>query len=270
MAGIADLLSLLNDPPSLGVGWQEAILPASPAAGTGFVRTVPGQTRERLIAATFTFAASATVGSRNPTLGIADNNGVLLAQSPAGPDIEAGDNLTAFLAKGLVTAAGPGLSLSNTSAVTSPAAGATIVSLSLPAGRYNVAWQIALGGTVGNPEQNNMALNVNAVQKAIAEIKGASTAPTPQPPMIVDIPAGGATVTVTAIILGTVGAVYFAQVTATPVQGSTWYAPVPDLIIPPGWQFHIDVSGIQAGDAITSIGLILQRYPTNAVQSLIS
>lgn len=268
MVAIGDFASLLQNAPGLVGGWQEAIFPSAPASGANFTRAVPGQYWERLLSVTFTIAASAVASSRTPVVQLMDHNGSILSQSPGAPDVEAGDSVTAFLSPGQQIVTGGALSTSATNVVTSATAGQVITTLTLPGGRYNIAWQLAIGGTVGAPEQNNMALNANGVQIAVAELKGAAASPTPQPNMVVDIPAGGATVTITAVANATVGAQYFGQLTATPIQGQTWYAPILDTVMPSGWQVGIAINGIQAGDQISNIGMLVQRFPTSYTSQL--
>lgn len=119
----------------------------------------------------------------------------------------------------IAVAAGSPASASNTGSQTSPAAGAVIASIALAAGTYIVTWTAQLAGTIGAPELNNFGL-FNGATQIETSMNLAAAGNYPQQPTMgftVVIPAGGATLAVKAIILGTVGAVYTAQVNATPV-----------------------------------------------------
>lgn len=110
--------------------------------------------------------------------------------------------------------------LANSGTVTSPAAGATIASVAaVPAGEYTVSWLAELSGTVGAPEVNNFGLYVGAVLQTASANPGAA-GNYPQDPVTVIVPAGGATVAIKAVVLGTVGAVYDANLSLTRAGGA--------------------------------------------------
>jgi len=67
-----------------------------------------------------------------------------------------------------------------------------------------------------------------------------------------------------------------AVVASTVVTGSHWLgqvngransgtssAPIPDLIMRPGWSFQIAVAAMDPGDTLTGITFLLERYPAN-------
>lgn len=102
--------------------------------------------------------------------------------------------------------------------VTSPAAGATVVQLTgLAAGDYQVTWTVELSGTLGAPEANNFQL-MNGVTAVLASDNQAVAGIYPQPGVVITVPANG-TVSVQAIALGTVGAVYRAQLVLSLLAG---------------------------------------------------
>lgn len=104
----------------------------------------------------------------------------------------------------------------NENSVTSPAAGATIVSLSgIPAGTYAVEVVTELTGTPAAADANNFRLTPSSgnVQNllntgAVGEFS--------QEEIQVTLGASG-TLTITAIAIGTVGAIYSATISITPV-----------------------------------------------------
>lgn len=106
----------------------------------------------------------------------------------------------------------------NAGQVTSPAAGATIVSLAgLPAGDYSITWQVELSGTLAAADANNFQL-LNGASVLLASDNLAVAGVYPQPGVVVTVPAGG-TVSIQAIALGTVGAVYRAQLVVALLAG---------------------------------------------------
>lgn len=97
--------------------------------------------------------------------------------------------------------------------VTSPAAGATVVTLgTVPAGEYTVNWSVELSGTLAAAEQDNFQLNVVGLL-TVGSINEPTANVFTQPSEVIVVPAGGATVKINAINLGTVGAVYAATIT---------------------------------------------------------
>lgn len=109
-----------------------------------------------------------------------------------------------------------GASTTTVGSVTSPAADAIITSQALAAGTYTVGWTVQLSGTLAAGDANNFVMESNAVQVA-QSLNSAAAGTYVQPPVTVVIPAGGATVEIEALAIGTVGAVYSAVMTVTPV-----------------------------------------------------
>lgn len=94
-----------------------------------------------------------------------------------------------------------------TAQVTSPAAGATVVTLAgLPAGDYSVSWTVELSGTLAAADTNNFQL-LNGASVVLTSENLAVAGVYPQQGIVVTVPAAGS-VTIQAIALGTVGAVY--------------------------------------------------------------
>jgi hypothetical protein len=103
----------------------------------------------------------------------------------------------------------------NQGTVTSPAAGATIATLAgLAAGNYTVSWVVGLAGTLAAPDANNFQLTVTG-SPAEPSINLAVAGEYPQVNAEVTVPASG-TISIQAIGIGTVGAVYTAQLAIQP------------------------------------------------------
>lgn len=101
--------------------------------------------------------------------------------------------------------------------VTSPAAGAVILTTAgLVAGTYDITWTVELAGTLAAADTNNFALFVGGVQVATS-VNAPVAGNYPQPTVRV-VATAGQTIQVKAIALGTVGAVYSADVSALPAN----------------------------------------------------
>lgn len=155
-------------------------------------------------------AAAVAGGAAAASLGL----GAYLPKGVALP-LESRDLMYAVATTYNVTTSG-GASATTVGSVTSPTAGQTITSQALAAGTYAVGWSAQLSGTLGAGDANNFALKLAATQLA-QSLNAAAAATYPQPSQTVVVPAGGATLAIAAIGAGTVGAVYGAQLTVTPL-----------------------------------------------------
>jgi hypothetical protein len=101
--------------------------------------------------------------------------------------------------------------------VTSPAAGATIVTTpALSASIFRVEWTVSLQGTVAAADANNFSLQLNATPE-LQSLNLGAVGVYPQPD--VQINAGSFnTINVKALAVGTVGAIYAAQIVLTPLS----------------------------------------------------
>lgn len=105
-----------------------------------------------------------------------------------------------------------------TAQAVSPAAGATVVTLAgLPAGDYQVSWTVELSGTLAAADANNFQL-LNGASVVAASENLAVAGVYPQQGIVVTVPAAGS-VTVQAIALGTIGAVYRATLVLSLLAG---------------------------------------------------
>ena len=105
---------------------------------------------------------------------------------------------------------------------TAPAAGTVIASVAAaPQGEYAVEWTVQLTGTPGAGELDNFGLYVGATLVATSLNQGA-VGDYVQETVTIKVPAGGATVAIKNIGIGTAGAIYAATLVLggqTPTQG---------------------------------------------------
>lgn len=102
--------------------------------------------------------------------------------------------------------------------VASPGAGATIATTAaLPAGTYDVSWQVELQGAAAAADANNFQL-VDSAGVVVGSINPGAAGIFPQEDVEVTTTAAGA-ILVRAIAAGTVGVAYSAQVSALPEIG---------------------------------------------------
>lgn len=80
------------------VGWQQPIYVPNPGAGAQWKHTVDGRYFERVVAVSFSFATSAVVANRFPTVQLTDTNGVTITSVLAGNSVAANSFLGVFLA----------------------------------------------------------------------------------------------------------------------------------------------------------------------------
>jgi hypothetical protein len=232
-------------------------------AGASFSYQVPGDHWERLLALAFTLTTSAVAGQRQPLLDICDVNGNVLAEVPAGTNPGLSAVMQAYLSQAMVQQSAQSPSVNATGQVTAPGAGVTIASATLTQGTWVIYWQVILQGAAAAADVNNFGLFVGATQVDTSENGEGPGVQYPQGPVVVDVPAAGAVLAVKAIGAGTAGVIYDTGYTAVPEFGSTYYATIPDLLLPSGWFVKVNVAGIQAGDQLSGIRMVMQRFPTD-------
>jgi len=248
---------------SRGLGVTELVKAAAPGAGANFTRAVPGDYWERCLALTFQLVTSAAAGTRLPVINYMDGDGFVFNQVPLSGGIGPGLTVTTYADLATVTPVQQPVSQQTEGSVTSPAAGATIASLTLPAGDWQLAWQVMVDINGAVADDDNFGLFSGAVQLVGSESGHAPGVPYPQEPVEVSLGAAGGTVAVKAIALGTVTAVYVAQLAAVPLSQAGLQATMPDFLMRSGWQLGVTVAGIQAGDQISAVALLLERFPSD-------
>lgn len=256
---IADYVSLMSHPMALRRGRLELITPPAPAVAANFVYTVGSTFYERVIMLLANFATSATNAQRSLVINYLNADGVIFNQVPASPSIGPSESwLVSGDLDGTPTV-GTGSSVNGSGTASAPAAGATIASITLPAGSYTVQWELGLSGTLAAADADNLGLFVGATQVATSENQGAA-GNWPQVPVAIEVASGGTTVALKAIGAGTAGSVYTASLSAQFSVALASYPQLPDCILKPGWQVQLAVIGVKAGDAITGPVIYTERY----------
>lgn len=246
-----------------GLGATRILKLPSPAVATGFTRTIPADNWERLLSLAFNLVTSAVAGTRTLAIVFQDGDGSTFNLTPVSNEIGPSQNITAYADLASVTQVAAPASHQAEGSVTSPAAGATVVSLVLPSGGWTLNWIVQVSGTVGAPEVDNFQL-VSAGAVLDTSINGNAVAvPYQQLPSQVQIPIGGATVLVRANVLGTVGAVYAAQLVATPASLPAAQVQVPDFLMHSGWAWGVQLGSPQAGDQLSGIVALMERFPSD-------
>lgn len=248
--------------PALGRGFTELIPLPQPAAGAGLTRKIPLNTWDRPRAVAFTYTCSAAAGPRQPVIRYASPDAATIVEIPVGGQIGPAAALNCFAYPSAPASISPGVSIQGDASVTSPAAGGAIASITLPQGTWTIAWGVRSSGTTGAGDSNNMQLQQGAAVLLIADVPAGGNNTTVQNAVTVEIPAGGATISVNAIAVATVGAIYTAQITATPGETTSAYAPLPDLLLRTGWSIVITAIGILAADQISGASLLADRLPS--------
>ena len=248
--------------PSLGHGMTELLALPSPAAGAALTRKVPNNVWERPRAVAFTYTAGPAAVGRQPVLRYLSPDAQTIMEAPVGGQVGPSGVVNCFAWPGAPAAAPAGLSVNGDASVTSPALGATIASIVLTQGTWTIAWGVRSSGTTGAGDNNNMALNLPGGVSLAADVPAGGNNLSQQSAVTIEVPPAGFTVTVTAIAAGTVGAIYTAQLVATPGEATSGYAPLPDLLLRSGWSLQVTAIGINALDQVSAAFLLADRFPS--------
>lgn len=246
-----------------GLGVTKLFKLPTPAAGGGFTRLIPPEYWERILSLAFNLVTSAAAGTRSLAVVFQDQDGNIFNLTPISNEIGPGQNITAYADLASVTPVAVPASHQAEGTQTSPAAATTIVSLALPSGGWTLNWLVQVAGTVGAPEVDNFQL-VSAGNLLDTSINGNVVGqPYQQQPSQVQIPIGGATVLVRNNVLATVGAVYAAQLVATPANVPAAQVQLPDFLMHSGWQWGIQLGGAQAADQLSGLLLLAERFTSD-------
>ena len=268
MDGTSDTLrslrSQLAAPPLYRRGIPQLIkIQPNPATGAGYTRIVPGEYWERYLSVAFTLATSATAGIRTLSYNYADGDGYIYNSTPISNEVGPSQSFVSYGDLNYVTPVEIPESHENEGSSTTPVAGTTIATVTLPSGGWTLNWTVGLSGTTSATDVNNFGL-YNGSTLLLQSVNGDTAQQDyPQLPIDVQVPVGGATFNVKNIALATTGAVYAAQLVATPSNVVAAQFTIPDLVIPAGHQVQLAIGNAQAGDAITAIGFLTERYASN-------
>lgn len=260
---LASLRQVLAAPPLRRRGIAQLLAPATPAAATNYIHTVPGDYWERLLTASFTFTASSTAARRTLALNFADGDGNIFNQTQIAGNIIQNIVTTQYGDLSQVNPIQGGTALTIEGSVTTPAANGAIASLTpLPAGTYFVTAVVNMAGTlVQATDANNIKLYNGGLTLYANLDNNIGSAPQTFGPFECQVPSGGSIIAA-AINLSTTGSIYSVSLNAVPAsqQGSFQF---PDLTLETGWQIQIAVGNAQAADQISGVQLLLERYASN-------
>lgn len=242
-------------------------LPA-PAAGAAFQRTVPGEYWERYLGITFQYAAAATAGVRIPQINYQDGDSFTFNQTPVPAVINGGETWNVYADLSSTPGLQQGISQSAQGQQTAPAAGTTIASMTLAAGKWTVQWSILFEGTPAVAEVDNLQLTLGAAVVATSDNADASEFVYVQLAQVIDVPAGGATLAMKNIGVATAAVTYVANITATFQSAMSIYPELPDYIMKSGWQVQLTAAGINAADQISQVAFLAERYPSSDIDRL--
>jgi hypothetical protein len=157
--------------------------------------------------------------------------------------------------------------------VTSPGANVAIANMAATAlapGWYTVQWAVELDGTVSATDENNFILKGPGLGAGLNDTNDAAVGRYPQPTVTIYVPAGnGTALSVRSVGAGTVGAIYSAQISVTPLVVNGGFVLVGQLgqvsngqggkIIPgdPRWEIRAHSSLYIAGDGATAVNVTL-------------
>lgn len=140
----------------------------------------------------------------------------------------------------------------------------------IPAGVYTVAWSVALSGTLGSSDVNNMRLvQVNPLQFIAESVNPAIAGTYPQPPVTISIPAGASLIVSSGPNNATSGAVYTGTITGQGVAlasvgpqglGNVWY-PAQVNVQTTSLQNDTSTCQVFLGPAATPVTLLGTIFP---------
>jgi hypothetical protein len=246
-----------------GLGVTKMFKGVSPAAATGFTRTIPADYWERILSLAFNLVTSAVAGTRTLAVIFQDQDGNIFNLTPVSNEIGPSQNITAYADLASVTPVAVPASHQAEGSQAAPAAGTTIVSLALPSGGWSLNWLVQVSGAVAAAEVDNFALVSAGVQLDVSINGNVAGQPYQQQPAQVQIPIGGATVLVRNVALATAGTTYAAQLVATPANVPAAQVQLPDFLMHTGWAWGIQLGGAQAGDQLSGILILAERFPSD-------
>lgn len=248
-----------------GTGWTTLEKVASPAAGASFSYTIDATYWRRLLAFACQIATSAAAGVRQLNLIYQDGDGYIFNLVPLSNELGPSQTLVAYGDQATVTPVEVPESHQVEGSLPTPGPLATIASLVLPSGGWTLNWLAQLTGTLAAADVNNFGLYQGTTQ-LLQSVNGIIVGqPYPQESIQVQTPIGGATYAVKAIGAGTASSVYSAQLVAQPSNVPTLQVQIPDFILKSGWQLGLQLVGAQAGDQLSGIGLLFERYPSSDI-----
>jgi hypothetical protein len=261
---LAGLRQLMTAPPGIRVGNTTLIKPPNPPASTPYVFTNSSDYWVRITAATFTLATLANQGAvRNTCPQWADADGFVYAQSPSYETLQDGMTVPWFGALQQPAAIGPTYPVVEGSTqlqngqplVTNIQEGESLTGFDLsglpPTAPSTTTVQIT--NTLGGVLTWAWPQPVAGPQPLIVRFPG------PIPPLNATTP-----ITFTVTSAATVGNFALNTYGAfVPPFSFGIMGPMPDVILKPGHTWTTFIQGMVAGDQISNVGLLLERYPSD-------
>lgn len=267
---LADAHALMALPPGLRRGNTRLLTgQPNPAAGANLAYPISNDYWERVLSVFAVLTTSAVAGVRVPSLTYVNADGTPFATVPLDLAVPASSAVTisADVFGSSSPVAGP--SAAGEGAVTNPAGGATIAATAaVPAGTYTVSGTVYVSGTVTAADGNNMQVTgTGAAPVKLAYPGVASTVATFTATITTT---GAGTIQVVAIGAASgAAATYNASIVVTAVAAGAVRALLPGFILRSGWAVQLNIAGIAAGDQISSVAILAERYPSNwAIGSL--
>jgi hypothetical protein len=260
---LADLRTLMGQPPWPRRGNWQLVKPPSPAAGAGYTYAVNPAWWERIINVNATIATAGTAGLRTVSLQLADGDGYVFSTVPLIRGVPGSATVAGQASKELAPAAVPGASVAANGSVTDPAAFASICQVTgLAAGTYQVTATVYLSGTVTSADANNMSIGGAGFGALVVMYPGVANTPVTYTASI-DVGAGATVGLQTLAAASGAAAVYNADMVITPVQLGPCTAKLPDLILKPGWTASLAITNANAADQLSAIGIMTERYSSD-------
>jgi hypothetical protein len=260
---LASLRQLLSAPPHQRRGVVLPVKVPAVTAGQSYTRTIDGGYWERLIGLTFTFTASATVANRGLQWNLLDGDGALFDLVQIIPVVSASQVVQGTADFTLPVSAQSQNSSSTYGSAAAPSAGTTLLTtLVLQPGTYQIAWTAEVGGTLAAGTDNDNFGVYSGATLLERSVNPAVAGAYPQQVFDQLLTAVGS-LTVKNIGAGTAASTYAAELVATPIDQIFGEGQLPDMVIPAGWQWQLQVINAQAADQITNLNYIVERYASN-------
>jgi len=260
---LADLRTLMGQPPKLRRGFTQNVIIPNPGAGLPVAHTIGADYWKRIRAVAFQYVTSATTSEREISIAFADGGGNIFDAIPIFGVRFA--SFTTQLYADTNYAPNNQLEQAVTSygTATTPAAGAVICSVTgTGPGIAQILWTVEVSGALAaGTDNDNFELVVNGGNVAQSENPAIAGVYPQQAEQVEET--GLVTAQIKTINLATAGAVYSASLAVQLSSGALIHVCIPDLILQPGWQMQINAANMQAGDSFQNIYALTEHYASD-------
>jgi hypothetical protein len=246
-----------------GRGWTTLEKLALPAAGGGLTYPIDGTYWRRLLSLAATLTTSATAGQRALNLAYLDGDGFAFNVVPILAQVSPGQAIPIFADQAQVSPVpGSGINPAPTVAAASAAAAGTATA-TLPLLNAITGFDVTVGGVAVN---TTSLITVTGVQGGTLTYTQLSTTTNtdnvqvrfPQP---LQPAAAGTAIAVT--FTGSANSPPLTIVAYGSAPLVSAQVQLPDFMLKSGWQLALQLTGAQAGDQLSGIGLLFERYPSS-------